>query len=248
MTVTEFAAICRDLFLVAQQDLLAARGPMRGRLWEEQVAACLLRCGVPVECVPGGYRVLGHVSLSGLAHQVDATFGCTDAVVLAEWKAHRGALPKNELLRFKAVTDDYYMAFGHGRPSRPVLRLFGGTGMASDNLRAYAALHGIALIERERWPLPFLASDDFVWPDGPTAGPSDDDRRSLSWGARPLQQVLVPQHGGGYLFPRPASPSRIGAILRLHDYWSDRLWDAMDSGFDEFDKMVAEAWGLRKVA
>ena len=73
------------------------------------------------------------------------TLSCTDAIVLAEWKAYRGVFPKNELLRFKAATDDYYMSLGTAGLSRPVFRIFGGIGIASDDLRRYAALHGIAL-------------------------------------------------------------------------------------------------------
>ena len=142
-------------------------------------------------------RAFGHISLSGLGHQLDGALGCFDALVLAEWKAYRGKLPKNELLRFKAATDDYYTARGHSRLSRPVFRIFGGVGTASDSLRAYAALHGIALIDSDRWPLALLAASDFIWPQDPTSGPPSSDRRTLCWGIRSMQSVLRPHVSGG---------------------------------------------------
>ena len=163
-------------------------------------------------------------------HQVDATLSCADAIVLAEWKAYGGPFPKNEVLRFKAATDDYYMSFGTVGLSRPVFRLFGGIGNASDTVRQYAALHGIALIESDRWPLPTLVSDEFVWPGEPADGPSMEDRMALAWGARPLQLVMRPQASGSFLLPRPESKARVESFLRLHDNWSDRLWDAVDLG------------------
>ncbi len=72
-----------------------------------------------IEPQPGGCSFLGRASLSGLAHQVDAVIGCRDVIVIGEWKAYRGTIPKNELLRFKAVSDDYYLSLG---PHSPVGR------------------------------------------------------------------------------------------------------------------------------
>ena len=161
-----FDTLCSDLFVLAQHGIDGSTGTARGRRWEEAVAAKLGERGIPVEAVPGGYTVLSFLSLSGLMHQVDATLSCSDAIVLAEWKAYGDSFPKNELLRFKAATDDYYMSFGTVGLSRPVFRLFEEIGNASDRVRRYAALHGIALIESDRWPLPTLVSDEFDWPGG----------------------------------------------------------------------------------
>ena len=223
-----FNTLCLELFLLAQQGIDDVAGAARGWVWEEAITTRLAERGVPVESVPGGYRVLGFLSLSGLMHQVDATLACTDAIVLAEWKAYGGTFPKNELLRFKAATDDYYMSFGKAGLSRPVFRLFGGIGSASNDLRRYAALHGIALMESDRWPLPILACTEFVWPGDPGTRPSVYEQRALAWGVRPLQRVMYPQSSGGFLLPRPESAARIDSFLRLHEYWSDQLWDAMD--------------------
>ena len=101
--------LCRDIFFLAQIDIDGS-GPVRGRLWEQRVADHLARHSVPSEPLPGGYSIFGHVSLSTLKHQIDGTLECTDAIVIGEWKAFRDKLPKNELLRFKAATDDYFMA------------------------------------------------------------------------------------------------------------------------------------------
>ena len=243
-----FNTLCLELFLLAQQGIGNTPGAVRGRVWEEVVAGQLARHGIPIESVPGGYRVLGFCSLSGLRHQVDATLSCANSIVLAEWKAYRGALPKNELLRFKAATDDYYMSFATSGLSRPVHRIFGGIGSATDELRRYAALHGIALIESERWPLPVLACPEFVWPSDLTAGPSLVDQRSLAWGVRPLQRVMRPQESGGFLYPRPGTPARLESLLRLHEYWSDQLWGAVDRKFGGPDAMLSHLRNWRGTA
>ena len=120
---------CRDVFLMAHIGIEVS-GPRRGSVWERRVADYLAYRGVHSEVLPGGYSVFGHASLSTLRHQVDGAIGCSDALVIAEWKAFKGTLPKNELLRFKAATDDYFMALGNQTPVRPVIRIFGGTGRA----------------------------------------------------------------------------------------------------------------------
>ena len=226
--MAKFTGLCLDLFVLAQQQTDDAVGSGRGQFWEDAVAERLAERGIPVESVPGGYRVLGFMSLSGLLHQVDSTLSCSDAIVLAEWKAYRGALPKNELLRFKAATDDYFMALGAAGLSRPVFRVFGGIGEASYELRRYAALHGIALIERDRWPMPILASTECIWTGNRADGPSGNEQEALAWGVRPLQRVLRPHPSGGFLMPRPQSGARVDSILRLHEHWSDRLWEEID--------------------
>ena len=244
-----FDSLCLELFVLAQQgidDVAGASGKARGSVWEELVADHLAHRGVHVESVPGGYRVLGFSSVSGLMHQVDATLACTNAIVIAEWKAYRGTLPKNELLRFKASTDDYFMSFGSSGLTQPVFRVFGGIGSASDSLRRYAAVHGIALIEQERWPLSVLISEEVVWPGALTAAPSFSDRKALAWGVRPMQHVMCPQASGGFLFPRPESAARVTSFLRLHDHWSDRLWEVVDLHCDGPEAMVADVRRSRR--
>ena len=246
--MTAFDMLCLELFLLAQQEIGNTHGAARGRIWEEKVSVHLAQRGVPVESVPGGYRVLGFISLSGLLHQIDATVSCSDAIVLAEWKAYSGALPKNDLLRFKAVTDDFYMSFSGAGLSRPVFRVFGGIGSASNDLRRYAALHGIVLIECDRWPLPILACDNFVWPSEPTAGPSVHEREALAWGVRPLQRVMRPLRAGGFLYPAPDTPARVESFLRLHEYWSDHLWAAVDLDLEGPEVLLSRLWSRQKAA
>ena len=235
-----FASLCLELFVLAQKETGDVNGVAGGRKWEMAVAAMLANRGIAIESVPGGYRILGFLSLSRLMHQVDATLCCTDAIVLAEWKAYSGAFPKNELLRFKAATDDYYMSFGAVGQSRPVVRLFGGIGTAPIELRRYAALHGIVLLEIDRWPLPVLASNEMIWPGAPTACPSVHEQRALLWGVRPMQRVMRPQASGSFLVPRPKSAARIDSLLRLHEHWSDRLWEAVDLELGSPNEMLSQ--------
>lgn len=223
-----FAALCRDLFLLAQ-DPPARAGPSRGTEWENRVAGHLTVRGLPVEATPGGCQIFGHASLSGLKHQIDGTIACPDALVIGEWKAHRAAIPKNEILRFKAAADDFYMAMAGALPARPVMRVFGGAGRVTRELRSYAALHGITVIDPEHWPAPLLATDHLGWPQLRRPVPSAEDRRTLAWLSRPMQQVLKPLAGRAFRVPPAPPPPRIAAALELQDHWSGRLWDAADS-------------------
>ena len=226
--------LCRDIFFLAQIDIDGS-GPVRGRLWEQRVADHLASHGVPSEPLPGGYSIFGHVSMSTLKHQIDGTLECSDAIVIGEWKAFKDKLPKNELLRFKAATDDYFMALGSDAPSRPVIRIFGGIGEATDAIRAYAYLHGIALIERGRWPVPVLIANKAFNPASDYPGPGAADRKHLGWAVRPMQRVLVSQVDGSFVFPKPPEKARIQAMLSLHDHWSDALWEEWDSKPGQFE-------------
>lgn len=216
-----FADLCRDLFVLAQV-VDSTLGPGRGWRWEVRIAEALARRGLPVEAVPGGISVHGVLPQSGLRHQTDAAIRCADAYVIGEWKAYVGAVPKNELLRFKAVTDDLYDAMVEQQPQRPVLRLFGVAGAASPELRWYAARHGITLVERSRWPAPVLASANVVWPAG--EGPDQIDRRRLAWLFRSLQEVYPRLPDGSTRLPRPLPKPTVDSLLAVQNRWSDYLW------------------------
>jgi hypothetical protein len=161
--------------------------------------------------------------------------------VIGEWKAYRGAIPKNDLLRFKAATDDYWLR-QHQHAMAPVIRVFGGTGYASQALRRYAAVWGICLITTDRWPAPLLASDTTAWPDG---GPDRLARRNLAWLTRPLGTVCAPQPDGSWSIPKPASDATIDHFLAIHDRWSDELWRRFDVRTGSFDRWVDATipWG-----
>jgi hypothetical protein len=189
-----------------------------------------------------GVRSLGSQSLSGLYHQIDAAGRTREAVVIGEWKAFRGSIPKNELLRFKAATDDYWLE-QHSYTRAPVIRVFGGTGYVSPALRRYAAQWGICLVTPDRWPAPVLAAETTMWPD---AKPDRLARRYLAWLCRPVDAVCTPQPNGGWLIPRPPTNAIIDRFLALHDRWSDELWRRFDKRPGTFEQWVRETipWGL----
>jgi hypothetical protein len=221
-----YSALCRDLFLLAQ-DADDGAGPERGQRWESQIADELALQSYPVECLPGGIRVFGVLPASGLRHQTDAAIDCIDAHVIGEWKSYRSPVPKNAVLRFKAASDDLYGALVERLPHRPVLRVFGVRGDASRELRWYAARHGITLVERTRWPAPMLADVGLPWPLG--EGPGHIDRTRLGWLSRPLQDVYPPLPDGSLRLTRPLPNAAVEALLDLQDRWSGRFWDALDS-------------------
>lgn len=232
-----FARLSRDLFVLAHAGV-CGRGAERGTRWERRVAEYAAASGIPVDVLPGGYTVFGHVALSGLPHQIDTSLGCNDALVICEWKAYGGDLPKNELLRFKAASDDYFMSVAEGRPTRPVMRIFGGVGIASEGVRRYAALHGIALIESGRWPAPVLGHSQLPLGVPLGDGPSVHDRTALLWLSRPLSCVLNRQSSGSFVIPRPASAAHVESCLSAQDRWSEWLWDAIDAVPGTFERIL----------
>jgi hypothetical protein len=221
-----FPVLCRDLHLLAQE-IDPAPGPARGWRWERQIAEALFLRGFPVRSVFGGLEVHGAVPASGLRHQIDAEIRCRDALVIGEWKAYSLPIPKNEVLRFKAVTDDIYETMSARPPRMAIMRLFGAAGDASYELRRYAARHGIAVVERSRWPAAVLADSELRWPAG--MAPTDYDRRRLAWLCRPMQRVLRRQPDGSLLMSRPPREPAIDAVLALHDCWSERLSDILEN-------------------
>jgi hypothetical protein len=231
-----FATLCQDLFALAQVPV-EERGSARGWVWERRIADYLARKGFPVESVPGGVRVFGTVPASGLRHQTDAAIDCTDAHVIGEWKSYTGPVPKNEVLRFKAATDDLYDSLVELRPRQPVLRLFGVAGDASQELRWYAARHGICLMERTRWPAPVLADPSMCWGE---VGPSLIDRERLAWLSRPLQRVYPRMRDGSLRLPRRLPNAAVESLLAIHDQWSDRLWDLVEARTGAFEGYIGE--------
>lgn len=234
-----FADLCRDIYTLAQ-DIAApheARGPERGWHWEERIAATLAFRGYPIDATPGGVRVFGSDPASGLRHQTDAAVICSDAYVIAEWKSYTGAVPKNEVLRFKAATDDLYDTVVRRPPRIPLMRLFGVGGSASRPLRWYAARHGITLVERSRWPAPVLADPRLTWPED---APTTLDRNRLAWLSRPMQQVSQRLTDGALRLPPPPETTEIDALLALQDKWSERLWLTLDLQPGAFEQYAAD--------
>src|SRR5262245_45725286 len=105
--MASISSVCLDVFLLGV-DYAADGCAGDGYGFERVVARQLARRGVCVRGA-GSTRVVGPQSLSGLRHQIDAQGDVGDGLLIGEWKAHRGTIPKNELLRFHAVTEDYWL-------------------------------------------------------------------------------------------------------------------------------------------
>lgn len=219
-----------------------------GREWEGIVQEHLANRGVRSDVLPGGCSLLGQTSLSGLRHQLDGTIASRDTVVIAEWKAYRGGFPKNELIRFKGVTDDFYLGLRGEFPSRPIMRVFGGPGTATRELRNYAAIWGITLIDSHRWPAPVLASDRLTWSSLDCRGPTEDDCKRLAWLSRPLQRVLTYRKNGSYELERPPVKATIDGALDCHDFWSERLWNSIDSIPNRFEALLGRFYSSEAFA
>ena len=235
MIPLSFAALTLDLFLLGHAHLAAGQAG-EGTQFERRVKEHLQQLGLPSG---GGFRVLGRRSLSGLYHQLDEQTDCGHALVVGEWKAYRGVIPKNDLLRFKAATDDYWMAT---RPSErsPVMRVFGGTGHVTAAMRTYGANAGIVLITPDRWPVPVLCHPGLVWTAAGLEPPSAVDVRSMLTLVRPLNEVLSGQHDGSWRVP-PSVPA--GDVAHRLDIWlrhSERAWEWWDDASSaRFEELLA---------
>jgi hypothetical protein len=227
-----------DLVDLVLELFMAAQGaqPGDGPALERAMTDRLHGKGIRLESIPGGSRLYGFPSQSGLAHQLDLVAALDGADAIVELKAHPAAMPKDGLLRFKAATDDYFVGLGRDLPNRPIYRVFGGPGRASQGMRRYAALHGIALVEGDRWSSCTLASDRLQWPIE-VGGPSLDSRRLLERLIRPMQEVMRPV-GDGYLVSRWPGTCPLDAVLDLQDDWSLRLWAEIDRGLSDDDRIL----------
>jgi hypothetical protein len=217
--VTSLADLCLDLFLLGHAHLAAGLAG-DGFAFERRVRNYLSVSGLPDA---RGFRFLGRRSLSGLYHQLDEQTACDEAVVIGEWKAWSGRIPKNDLLRFKAATDDYWFSTS-GRLTLPVVRMFGGTGQVSEAMRAYAAHWGIVLITPDRWPVPALSDPDLLWGAGDLDAPGLVDRIALASLVRPVGSIIKPEPDGTWRVAAMARDADLANRMAVWRYWSSRAW------------------------
>jgi hypothetical protein len=215
--VTSLAELCLDMFLLGHAHL-ADDEVGDGFGFERRIRGHLDRQGLRSAA---GFRVFGPRGVSGLYHQIDEQTSCDQALVVGEWKTYTGAIPKNELLRFKAATDDYWMA---ATTTLPVVRIFGGTGTISPAMQTYAAHWGIVLISLDRWPIPTLCDPHLLWDPAELEPPPPADQRVLASLIRPLNAVLQPTVDGGWRIPPMPADTDVAARRRLWAEWSDRAW------------------------
>jgi hypothetical protein len=228
------ANLCLDLFLLGHAHIAAGQAG-QGAQFERRVRAHLNMTGL---AKGPGFRVFGRRSQSGIYHQIDEQTACDDAMVVGEWKAYGGQIPKNELLRFKAVTDDYWLSQPHRR-SMPVARVFGGTGTVTESMRAYAAQWGIILITPRTWPIPTLCDENLLWSLGDIAAPGRLDQLTLRSLIRPLHEVLLSQADGSFRIPLTINSYAMLMRLGVWDRWSDDAWNWWDApGQGRFDRLL----------
>lgn len=234
--MSSLAELTLDLFLLGHAHLAAGQAG-EGFAFERRVRRHLDVSGFVDS---RGFRVFGRRSLSGLYHQIDEQTACVNAVVVGEWKAYRGTVPKNDLLRFKAVTDDYWLADPRPTSTR-VVRVFGGTGAVTDSMRVYAAHWGIILVTPDRWPIPALTDPSLLWSDWDRQGPTSIDRRTLATLIQPMDRILAPQQDGTWKLPGMATAADIAARISVWEHWSERAWRWWDdSDHTRFDDLMAD--------
>jgi hypothetical protein len=221
--MTSLAELCLDLFLAGHAHLAAGEAG-DGHGFERRIRDYLEAQALPHG---SGFRIFGRRSVSGIYHQIDEQTDCTQALIAGEWKAHTGQIPKNDLLRFKAATDDYWLS-PRTRRDKPVLRIFGGTGRITPSMRTYAAQWGIVLITPDRWPIPTLCDPDILWGPAGIDGPGPAALRTLRSLMRPLGQLLRPQPDGSWTTPPIPAAEDLAHRLHLWQDWSERAWQWWD--------------------
>jgi hypothetical protein len=232
--VTSLADLCLDLFLLGHAHLAAGQagdGVAFERRVRDHLDTVALSHGT-------GFRIFPRRSTSGIYHQLDEEITCAQACVVGEWKAYTGQIPKNDLIRFKSATDDYWLAHTTRR-DQPVVRIFGGTGSVTEAMRAYAAQWGIIRIVPDRWPIPTLCDPELLSSPGRLDPPSQLDRRALTSLARPLNTVLELQQDRSWRIPAVPTPADLDGRLQLWEQWSDRAWGWWDDDVPaRFDWLV----------
>lgn len=238
--MSSLAGLCLDLFLLGHAHLAAGQAG-EGAAFERRVRRHLNGAGLPDA---RGFRIFGRRSLSGLYHQLDEQTACKNALVVGEWKAYRGRIPKNDLLRFKAATDDYWFNCAQAC-TLPVLRVFGGTGAVMEAMRVYAAQWGIILVTPDRWPIPSLVDPDLLWsPDG-VPGPAPVDQKCMTSLMTPLNGVFVPHPDGSWRLPPVPTATDVAGRLRVWKHWSDQAWRQWeDVGRGHFGTLMETRLGV----
>lgn len=234
--MTSLAQLTLDLFLLGHAHREAGQAG-DGFAFERRVRTHLRSSSMPHGL---DFRVLGRHTLSGLYHQIDEQTACDQALVVGEWKAHTGPMPKNELMRFKAATDDYWLS-GRADTALPVVRIFGGTGMVTPKLQSYAACWGIILVSPALWPIPALCDPHLLWDAGGLTAPTGAELSALSCLVRPLGATLRPQSDGSWRVPAMPTAAQVTGSCAIWQKYSDQAWAWWnDTRPARFDALLSE--------
>lgn len=234
--MTTLSSLTLDIFLLAHAHLQEDQAG-EGAAFERRIRHHLISHGLPDART---FRVFSGASLSGLYHQIDEQTKCEDVLVVCEWKSYQGRIAKNDLLRFKAATDDYWLGNLKNQGSS-VVRIFGGTGEVSDSMRTYAAQWGIILVTPDRWPIPTLCDPDLLWSLGDLRYPRPPDCRVLQSLVRPISDVFAVQTDGSWRTQAIPSATEIQSRVDLWQLWSDRAWEWWDGhGARRFEMLLEQ--------
>ena len=203
----------------ATRDPAAQAAVSDGDRWERYVASTLRSAGARVGQLPGTCMPFGLRSMSGLPHQVDLAASVPDSVFLLEMKAHRRIVPKNDLLRFAAVSEDCFLGLGPYAPSQPLYRMLVSIAPTSPPARLYAGVRGVGIIDGSMWPAATLASPRLSWPVG-TVPPGARERAALAQLVRPMQDDFSLRANGAGV--RYAAAAPIAWAIQLQEEWSAR--------------------------
>ncbi len=238
------SSLCLDLFLLGHAHVEAGEVG-DGFAFERRVREHLQQLGMPHA---GGFRVFRGSSLSGLYHQLDEQTDCGPALIIGEWKTYHARIPKNDLLRFKSATDDYWMATRISE-RKSVVRVFGGTGQVTPAMCTYAAHAGIVLITPDRWPVPALCDPHLLWGPAGLAPPSAADVRSMLSLVLPLERVLQPQSDRSWRVPPAVPTGDIAYRLAVWRRHSERAWEWWDDlSPSRFEALVEARCRLGRLA
>lgn len=203
----------------AARDPAAQTSVSDGDRWERYIASSLRAVGARVGQLPGTCMPFGLRSMSGLPHQLDLAASVPGAVFLLEMKSHRRVVPKNDLLRFVAASEDCFLGLGPYVPSQPLYRMLVSIAPTSPPARLYAGVRGVGIVDGSIWPAAALASLRLSWPGG-IVPPSTEERKALAQLVRPMQDDFnIRADGAGV---RYAAAAPIAWAIQLQHEWSAR--------------------------
>jgi hypothetical protein len=207
------------------------KGPARGRLFEQTLYGEWEGRRLELDTRAGGRLVRGYRSASGLIHENDGVIVAPDLTVHVEAKHLTDVVPKNEVLVFNQKGLDYFAAEAVDLRRRPFYRVLISGGPVSDEVRSFALLWGIVLVDPDRLPLPVLH-----WIVGSSLAMPEHLRRSALTLWREVPRFVTPlQDRVRRLSECLSAPgteivsrSAIGFMLNAQAVIGEALWQLLD--------------------
>lgn len=141
-----------DVWLLARQ----FRGRYDGRQWERAVASLLRRPETWHRQGPGTIGLFGHVSATGIAHEIDGAAGSSRGSLIVECKATADGISKGDAALFHFKIMDFYQRRSYLDSKEEWWPFMCATTPTPQSARVAALSLGLIVCDPGRLPLPVL--------------------------------------------------------------------------------------------